>query len=195
MTYTIGQIIPIERRRGIWHRPIDAAWYIFNTKPQQEIAASAWLVKNGALDAWFPHEIGWRKIARGRPRKIEYLRRIAPGYVFALLGNEPHWDVLFREARGKLTRVVSHNSVPMQIPESSIAQMQHVPRRIEEIREAARQARMIRPGDKAEITDGPLSGWVVDVTRIDAGIAHFVVPLLGERETAIPVARLERRQP
>lgn len=198
MAFEIGQ--PVDPtawatmfgKRGLWARDADPQWYIFTTAPQGELPAEAWLRRNGVPECWFPTEMKWRIIPRGKRRKVPYMAPIAPRYLFSVLDKVPHWDVLFDRARGKLTGVVSRDGVPQPIPEAAMMQMQQVPQRLETLREDMRRARQIGPGDRATVQDGPMAGWTVDVTRIHAGIAHIVIPLLGQREVPIEEARLRK---
>lgn len=193
MAFRIGEVVPVERGRGIWRTTWQPAWFIFITAPQAETAAEAWLRRNGCEDCWFPSEERWRA-SRGRRRKVAYLAPIVPRYLFARLPMEPHWDVLFAEARGKITRVVSRDGIPLPVPEAAILQMQHLPERLAVIRETARRAAEIRRGDRAMITAGPLSGWIIDVAGIHGGIARAVLPLLGGTEVEISEANLKKLQ-
>ncbi|WP_313353299.1 hypothetical protein [Paracoccus sp. (in: a-proteobacteria)] len=73
-----------------------------------------------------------------------------------------------------------------------MAQIAQVPERLEIIRRREAEKRIIRQGDKVEIVDGVMRGWVVDIASVHAGLAKFLVPLLGEREVEIGVDRLRK---
>lgn len=94
---------------------------------------------------------------------------------------------------GRIRGVVCQDGEPLEVPEAALARMRRVPTRIAEIRERARQKRIIRPGNRAVIATGPLAGWAVDVASLDRGIAHFVLPLLGGREASVPVEGLVKQ--
>jgi len=168
------------------------AWYILLTAPQQEFAVSAWLTRSGAVECWLPTEEAWRRV-RGPRRKVSYLRRLAPGYVFLAVDRAPLWHVIRDASLGRIRGVVCQDGEPLEVPEAALARMRRVPARIAQIRERARQERIIRPGDRAVIATGPLAGWAVDVARLDRGIAHFVLPLLGGREASAPVEGLVKQ--
>ncbi len=194
MKYEIGQMVPFDFPRKLLGDELALPeWYILRTVPQREFAAQAWIQHFGVL-AWLPTEPRWRKAPRGRRDKVQYQHRIAPGYLFCHFHRSPNWDVIRDKGKGKVSGVVSEGEWPLVIPDEAIAKMRLVPEQIEIQRHKAMEARRIRPGDKAEIIDGPLAGWTVDVARIDAGIAHFVIPLLGETEATISVGSLERKQ-
>ena len=196
MTYHIGQRLPIDRTRGIFGETIDPTWFILVTPAQKEKAAKPWLERNGALEVWYPVTQGWRKVPRGNRRQVPYDKLVAPRYVFMHTDKEVHWDVLFEAARGRVSGVVGYHETPLAISEETISNMAMVPERIEALRlmnEAERLKRLeaLRPreGEKAKLTVGPLAGWIVDIARIDAGIAHFV---LGSIPGTAAVETLER---
>lgn len=195
MRYQVGQMVPFDYPRKLVGDILGhPEWYILRTVPQKEFAAQVWLQQFGIV-AWLPTEPRWRKVPTGRRNKVMYQHRIAPGYLFCHFHRCPNWDVIRDKGHGKISGVVSKGEWPLVIPDAAIARMRMVPEQIEIQRKRAMEARIIRPGDKAEITKGPLSGWVVDISRVHAGIAHFVVPLLGEAEATMPVDDLERKAP
>ena len=72
----VGDVLPVEARRGPFGDPLDApVWYVLTTPPQREAAARAWLRKIGVADAWYPVAPGWRA-SRGRRQRVRYERRI-----------------------------------------------------------------------------------------------------------------------
>lgn len=188
----IGDTFPASQARGIWALEWDAAWFIFTTPPRGELAATAWLARNGAHEAWFPSETAYKRNRYKPNTRIAYERPVAPGYLFVVLPFRPHWDVLFSRSRGKLLKVVSHNGEPVAVPETVIASMAQVPERLAAIREAEADRRMIKPGDNVAVQIAGIE-WTVEVNRISAGIASFIIPLLGGTEMTAPLASLEKR--
>lgn len=189
----IGDTVDLDPSRGIWAREWEPAWFIFTVPPRGELPATAWLSRNGVDECWHPTEQAFKRNRYKPGQRIPYDRPVAPGYLFAVLPRLPHWDVLFARSRGKLLKVVSHNGEPVPVSEETLARMRLVPQRLAAIREAEMQKRIIRPRDKVAVTIGGVE-WTVEVDRIDAGIAHFVLPLLGGREARAPVTAL-RKQP
>jgi hypothetical protein len=193
MTYHIGQTVPFDYSRGVWLADrIAPQWFIFHVKSQHELPAEAWLIRNGAAEAWHPTEKRWRFTGGSRRRKVPYEAAVVPGYVFALLDRIPHWDVLFDRARGKLLHVVSRDGLPLPIGEHVIEAMTDVPQRLHERRLALAEARRIRVGDRATLDPGSALAWTVEVTAIEGPFARIVTPLLGGRESLVDAARLER---
>lgn len=189
----IGDIIPAPTTRGIWHHDWEPAWHIFTVPPRGELPATAWLTRNGVAECWHPTETAFKRNRFKPGKRIPYERPVAPGYLFAVLPQRPHWDVLFARSRGKLLKVVSHNGEPVPIPEAEMAKMKHLPQRLAAIREAEAAKRRINVGDKVALQIGGVE-WQVTVDRIHAGIASFIVPLLGGREVQAPVDTLRKAQ-
>ena len=163
-------------------------WYIVRTEPQKEAGVVAWLNCRG-VEAWYPTERAWRKIPRGKRKRVQYDRTIAPRYVFARFTQAPNWAVVI--SCRYIQNIVGLHGKPMPVSDEVIAEMERVPERLILLRKKLRDARKITPGCKAKIIEGALAGWIVDVEDIDAGIAHFVIPLLGGRRTAFPVNGLD----
>lgn len=196
----VGDAVDLPTGRGIWASEWDPSWFIFTVPPRGELPASAWLSRNGVTECWHPTETAFKR-TRFKPNlRIPYERPVAPGYLFVVLPQRPHWDVLFARARGKLLKVVSHQGEPVPIPETEMAKMKHLPQRLAAIREAEaaiREAeaakRRINVGDKVSLQIGGIE-WQVTVDRIHAGIASFIIPLLGGREVQVPVETLRKER-
>ena len=178
----VGDTLPAATSRGMWAEEWEPAWFIFQVPPLGELPASAWLARNGAGETWYPSETIFTTNRFKPGKRIPKTVPVCSGYLFAVLSSRPHWDVLFSRAqqgnRRLLTHVVSRGSVPIAIPESVIADMAQVPQRLEIIREAEREKRRIRPGDKARVNIGGTE-WTVQIEAIHEGIASFILPLLG----------------
>ena len=187
----IGDVVQLPEARGIWGQPWEPAWFIFQVPPRGELPASAWLERNGASEVWYPSEQAFKRNKYKPNDRIPYTRPIAPGYLFAVLPAEPHWDVLFARSRKKLSRVVSHNGLPVAIPESVISDMAQVPQRLETIRAAEKAKHTINPGDKAAVSIAGVQ-WTVEVESIHAGIARFVLPLMGGRTVQASVDAMRK---
>lgn len=190
-TVQIGDRIDLDPTRPIWAEDWQPAWFVFTVPPRGELPATAWLARNGAPECWHPTETAFKRHRFKPGQRIPYQRPVVPGYLFAVLPRCPHWDVLFARARGKLLRVVSHNGQPVPISEDTLARMRQVPHRLAEIREAEAARRRINPGDRATVTIAGIE-WQVTVDRIHAGIASFIVPLLGGGTVNMPVEALKK---
>ncbi len=195
----IGETVAYEpKRRPLSTEPLDdPEWFILTTPPQREVAARAWLERIGVAETWFPTEEAWKSV-RGQSKQVAYQRRIVPGYIFALFDREPVWDVMFEQGRGKISGVVGVYERPYAVPMKVMQAMKLVPERIERIRQAEtarekaiRLARLPAVGQRATLTIGPLAGRIVQVERIDRGIAAFIME--GVRGTAA-IEALERQE-
>lgn len=192
MTYRVGDVLPAAETTAITLWEIDPRWFVLLPMPQCEAKVQAWLQVRG-VESWYPTEVGWRMKAHSH-RKEKFIRRIAPGYLFARFEAHPNWPALFH-SRHKL-RVVGVSDRPAAITDDTMAEMQELPHRLAEMRTRAIEAKTVRPGDRARVTHGAFEGWTVDVSQVNAGIARFVVGLFGaDREMEIEVARLEKLPP
>lgn len=187
--YRIGQVLPLEVGRGILGAAMDPKWFAFVTKPQKESAAKAWLEKRGP-EVWYPTETRWRKIPRGRVKRVAYEASVVPRYIFARFDHQPRWDVL--NTCRYISGVVGVDGRPIAITDETLAEMAKVPLQLAAIRERKLKERTLAPGDRARIASGPLEGWVVEVHSISNGIAKFLLPIAGEADASTPVGRLEK---
>ena len=95
-----------------------------------------------------------------------------------------------RQQQHKKADHIGHGDRPVVISEAAIEAMAQVPTRIADRRAAAILAAQINPGDRAEITDGAMAEWVIDVIEINNGMASF---MLGGKPIEVSVARLVKR--
>jgi transcription antitermination factor NusG len=201
MHYRIGDRLPLEGH-GILGNPLPDGprWFIFRTPPMREMRAQGFLMRNGALEAWHPTVTEWvpAKGLKPRRKKIPIIRRVAPGYVFALFDREPRFHILFEAARGRVSRVVTSGGKPLELPDRIIAAMQHVPERLLEAQKEADEeryrawlARQPVAGEAADVKAGALIGHTVDVLEIHGGLAKCLA--YGVREIWVEAKSLERR--
>ena len=194
MSYEPGQNYFFPARRGPQAGLMPSpCWYAFRTPPRLEQQARDWFASH-AIEAWFPVELVWRKAPRGSRRlRIQVEALSLPRYVFARFLGHPQWDIL-RGCR-YLAGPVGCNGIPRPIRDSELEAIGMLPQRRAEHLEAARLAAMIKPGDRAEILDGAMQGWVIDVADVTGDAARILIPLLGNREVKVPVSRLAKLQP
>jgi transcription antitermination factor NusG len=177
----IGDVLPWHPGRQPLGPPLlEPEWYILKSPPQQEARARLLLENLGVPEVWMPTEKAFRTV-RGKRGKVEFQKRIAPGYLFAQFDRDPVWDRLFAIARGRLSGVVGVDGVPRVITEAEMWAMEQAPERIEEERrrvleqaELDRLARRPAPGTRATLLGGPMAGYVVDVTEIHRGLARWL---------------------
>ena len=181
----IGDPWPFASSRGLIGEPLDQpVWHALQVPPQRERAAREALRALG-IHACYPERLtSWRVRGKHYKRAVPVVARI----VYAKFTHRPNWDV-FR-ARRIITGVVSWGSVPIAIPKDTIAAVMGLPTEAEKLEQARRELLMVREAEQAVITDGPLSGAIVDVRQIRGGIAWFNT-LAGIKGTA-PVSALAR---
>lgn len=190
--WRIGQVVPIDGRRGLQEGHTAPMWFALTTPPQKEAAARAYLEAQG-IHAFYPNEER-HSIVRNkrRTRKVP----IVCGYVFARFTGWPQWDVI--QDRPFFTGVVALGIRPYVIPRGTIRRLRGLTveaaerrRELREMQEQLALARMPQEGDKATITQGPLAGFLVDVTGISGGVAFYLLP--GGIKGQARAATLERK--
>ena len=192
----IGDVVPRDHARRPFGAACDPAWYIL-TAPRTRVGMvgdCAWLCRTGADEAWFPEEPVWRMVRRGpRTFREQTSRPIVAGIVFMRASSLPQWDVL---ADRKRIRPLMIGDMPVAVTEAVMAQMEQVPQRIADLRDAVETLRLAeaeanrpRPGEDAVFTAGPFAGIVVQVHSIDGDTAVLMIG--GGRVTA-DVAGLRR---
>lgn len=189
--YQIGQIVDLPERRGPQVGEAQPRWFAFTTPPLKEPNAKAWFEHHG-IECWYPSETRWRRIPRGRKKKAPYEARLVPRYIFARFTGKPQWDVL--QSSRWISGVIGIEGRPMPIRDTTLSQMAHVPAAIAKMRAEAEEAARVRAGDRVEIKDGSMQGWVVDVVDVHKGMARLLIGILGGHEATISVDRLVRLQ-
>lgn len=173
-----GDRCHLPARAKLFGERTDPGWFVLMVSPHAEVAVSAQVERLGAEACWFPTEVAWR-VHPGRRRKVKYLRRIAPGYVFMLTDRKVAWHRLSDATSGRVRGVVGRNGVPRPVCEADMARMRCVPKQLEAAAKAAAEAERVSSPCMAEFRDGPLAGLVVDVSDVSSGIATLFSPLLG----------------
>ncbi len=189
----VGDVFPTDARDGLITGHTHPTWYALLTPPHKEKAAREYL-KAHDVHAFYPDEIRERYLPGGKRRRYE--APIVAGYVFGRFEGHPRWHVL--KQRPFFRGVVSLGGEPYPMSRPTIRRMQGLTlsaadrkRELREKREAARRALEPREGERAEITDGPLAGFMVDVRSISGGMAHYIMP--NDVKGQAPLAKLERR--
>jgi hypothetical protein len=174
----------------IFAEPWPAVWVVLITPPQGELAATAWLARQGVTEAWHPTETIYIRNRFAKDKRIPRIKPIATGYLFARFARRPIWDFLFAQSNRKIADVMHIGENPVALADADLMQMKQMPDRITALRQAAIDAATIREGDMATITGGPMDGWTVTVDRIGGGMAFFEAPI---GRTAVAVDLLQKR--
>lgn len=167
MMRQVGSTEPWTSPPGIVAGPsIKPVWHCLLVESQREQAAREHLRANGVY-AFYPS----REVVRHRMgRVIRQERPEVTGYVFAQFRAAPQWHVI--RARWRLFRgVIACDGVPVAINRDVIRQLQGLTVEAQKLEEARREMRRIREGDKAQIIEGPLKGFWVDVREVQGGEA------------------------
>ena len=160
-------------------------WFCLLVAPGKELATRQTL-RAGGVFAFYPsREV--RRTIKGIVRRWE--KAEVTGYVFAQFRQEPRWHVL-KERRRLITGVLGREGVPVEINPDVIRHLQGLTLEAQKLEEAKREMYRVRAGDKATFADGPLKGFVVDVTAIKGGEAA-VAGLFGFKSKAA-LSSLER---
>jgi len=160
------------------HQPIFAetwapAWFVLLVPPQGELAATAWLSRQGIAEAWHPTEMIYVRNRFKPGKRIPRIKPIATGYLFTRLDRRPIWPWMFDQSRGKISDVMRVGESPIALRDADLMRMKELPERLRALRQAAIDASTIRPGDMATITGGHMDGWTIRVDSVKGGVAFF----------------------
>lgn len=160
----IGDVVPLTAKRGIVGSPLASPrWHALRVAPLKERASRETLKANG-IHCFYPTEERMR-VQRGK--RITWDHPQVTQIIYARFKHQPQWDVL--RDRKIITGVFCIGTTPIILPSDVIRQVQGLPTRAEELRQAREALMRISEGDRAEVLDGPLAGLVVDVTRTNDG--------------------------
>ena len=138
-------------------------WHALETAPQREMAVKGILAGEG-VRACFPVE-SRRTVRAGKTITTD--KPMVSRIVYAKFPRAPQWDIL--RDRRIITGVMCHDGRPIVLPPDMIRAVMGLPTSAERIAAAKAEAKRIRPGDTARLTDGPLAGLAVEVTAVKDG--------------------------
>jgi transcription antitermination factor NusG len=160
----------------IFVEPWTPLWFVLIVPPQGELSATAWLSRQGVTEVWHPTEIVYVHMARHPHKRIPRIKPIATGYLFAKLDRRPIWPFLFDQSRGKVLDVMRIGERPAALNDADLMQMRQVPERLRDMRQAAEDAKRIKPGDMVTILTGGFAGWQVIADDVTGGVVRFTAP-------------------
>lgn len=164
----IGDAWPFASVRGFTGAPLSApVWYALITAPQREQKAADRL-KGAGVDVRYPTVERVRHI-RGKIRK--YVYPMISQIIYARFRYQPNWDVM--RDRRLITGVFSTGCVPLALSDDDVSLVMGLPTEAERMESERIEAMRPKVGEQAEITDGPLKGFFVDVTRVEFGRVWF----------------------
>lgn len=162
----IGDTMPYDPPRGIAGEKLPVAeyrWHALRVPPMRERAACA-MLKAQRVFAFCPME---DRVRFRKGRKIVQSFPTVTQIIYARFRHRPNWDVML--ARKLITGVFCDGNIPIALHPDVIRAIQGLPTRAERLAEARAEMLRLRPGDRADMLDGPLAGFVVDVTRTEKG--------------------------
>jgi transcriptional antiterminator RfaH len=158
-------------------------WFVAQLKPNSEAIALRNLTRQG-FNAFVPrHRTTLRKAGQFR----ETLRPLFPGYAFVTFNPEGgHWRAI-NSTQG-ITRLVSFSTRPNPLPEGFVEGL----RDRCDTQGQLRPIEALAPGDRARITEGPFSDFLVQVESVsDDQRLCVLFDLLGRQtRLALPHAAL-----
>lgn len=161
----------------IWAEQWPDLWFVLLVPPQGELAATAWLSRQGVTEAWHPTETVYVHAPRPPHKLIPKIKPVATGYLFTRLSRRPIWPWLFDQSRGKIMDVMRIGECPVALSDADLMQMRQIPDRLRDMRQAADEAKRIRPGDKVTILQGGMTGWSLTVEATNGGIVRLSGPM------------------
>lgn len=168
MTYQVGQILPLDRTRGMTGEKLPKpVWHALTVPPGREAQAALMLQENDIHASYPTRESRSRQWGKIVTRTLPVITQV----IYAQFREAPNWDVIRR--RRLITGVYSVGNQPIAIPYPVIRQIQGLDVALEALERAKEDMLRIRAGDSAEIMEGPLAGFTVDVTRVAGGRAWF----------------------
>jgi len=178
--YKVGESVPLDYPRGITGAPMPTAWYALRVPPQKERAVREFLKQKG-VHACYPER---GKVVQIRGKRHERKFPVITQIVYAKFRHQPQWDVL--KARRIITGVFSYDDRPIRIPGDIVRAVMGLPTRAEELEAARQELLRVREGERAEIVEGPLSGFLVDVRKVQDGRVWFetLTGIKGEAATS-----------
>ena len=171
--------------------PAPPMWFTLITPPQHELLATKRLAEWDMNEAWHPTEMVYIRNRFKPGKRIPRIKPVATGYLLARFDRRAIWPWLFEQSRGAIIDVLRIGERPVAMADVDLMGMKQMPERLRDMREAAKEAATVRPGDTVTIIAGTLAGWTVTVDSVHGGIAKISAPLLG-RMPEIEVDKLQK---
>jgi hypothetical protein len=162
-------------RPTIWGADCEPSWIIAFVPSVKLLQATAWLARHG-VESWFPTETVYVHDRRPPHKLVPKIKALIPGYMFAKVTRLPIRDFWISQSSGKISDIFHCGERLVVMRDEDLMQMRQVPDRLRDMREAAREAARIRPGDKVTITTGRMEGWEITVDSVADGVIRFTAP-------------------
>ena len=165
-----------------------------------EAKAQTWMQLHHAANLWYPVEKVWRSVwdkTKHKRVRVEVPTRMAAGIALVDFNTEPHWpDILWndltRTGCEQITGWYGRGPRPLRVPDSEVLRMTQMPERAAAILREVEERRTIKPRCRAVVKEGAFAGEAMTVLRVSGKMAFVEVPILGGREAAVELAKMER---
>ncbi|MGB0855151.1 MAG: transcription termination/antitermination protein NusG [Pikeienuella sp.] len=158
-----GDPWPFRSVRGLTGSPIASTWYALITAPQKEAKTKKHLERAGVSVKYPTID----KVRHHHGKRYDYTVPMISQIIYAEFRYEPHWDVM--RDRRVITGVFTNGGDPIPLSSDDVGRVMGLPTEAERIQAALIEVTRPKVGERAEITEGPFSGFFVDVTRVYAG--------------------------
>lgn len=179
----IGDPWPFKSARGITGAPCDPIWYALITAPSKERETRHRLQSAGCTVKYPTIE----KTRHQHGKKRSYIQPVIPRIIYARFRYQPQWDVM--RDRRVIVGVFSRGDAPIVLSEDDISRVMGLPTEAERLDAERLDAIMPRPGEKAEIIEGPFAGFFVDVDRVEYGRVWFSMAAGLKGDIALPMVK------
>ncbi|MDN7126955.1 transcription/translation regulatory transformer protein RfaH [Pseudidiomarina sp. 1APR75-33.1] len=136
-------------------------WYVAQTKPKQELRAQANL-ENQGIEAALPM-IMLERIRRGK--RVAVREPLFPGYIFVKFSDYAQNFHKIRSTFG-VSKLLQFGDSPAQISSQLVSDLLSLDEDSREVKELQRHA-VPQVGDKVQILDGPFSGLIAEIVKLD----------------------------
>lgn len=178
----VGDHVEIPASRSLVGAELpEPIWLALLVAPQKERAARERLRSQDGVFAFYPE----RKIHKVRNgQTISRTFPVVSQIVYALFHRHPQFDVM--RDQGLIRGVFCRGNRPIILPTTIVKSIQGLAVAWDELQEAKTQ---LRRGDRVEIIEGPLAGFMVDVERSVAGRVWWSTALGMKGEIGISAVR------
>lgn len=170
MTYQVGQMVPLDYQRSLVGRGLSQpVWHALIVASQREKFVCRQLKRSGVRAIYPRHIVQWRDARTSKTRRVK--NPLIAGIIYAKFNAEPQWDIM--RDRGLVRGVFSYRGAPIALPRDVILGVMSIKARATRLKDAREALLKVLVGDTAEIIEGPLEGFMVDVTDIRNGMVFW----------------------
>ena len=167
-------------------------WYVVFTAIGCEMKAQAILKKIGIV-AYLPLHTKWRKIRKNSGERRQVIVPALAGFLFCGVAKEQNVKEKIRDIDA-IRNVLSVNGISAKLDGGTIQEfIERNKKRFATFKAVSANKNNLKVGDKAQITEGVLKGYVVDVSRVEEKTA-FILSTLFEnvKNVKIDIDKLKK---